>query len=380
MSSAKFAWVQLFLIGITMTTSIWKLSESCSIDAFLTALSNGLEIYALEPGEGGQFHLMRADQWNAQKHVLGSFRQVEPLKSVLVPPREYFGQIFESQENDCPVANSPKPSRIVIGVKNCDLAGQKIQDHVFLGMSPEDSGYASLRADTILVSSDCTDCLDVCFCPVVGKRPYAEEGFDINISPLSEQYLIESGSEKGEQLLESVSELLVPADESLLAERDQRRARMLNRLVEQSRENGLEPDMDLEAAISGAKDSTLWGDFAKDCVECGACNFVCCTCHCFLLADGISDGKPDRGKQWDSCLLMNFARVAGGDNPRAGRAARLRNRFQKKFCYFPDRIQTYACDGCGRCTEVCIGNIDIRAILKRAANETESIHADDGDD
>ncbi|MGI9515921.1 MAG: 4Fe-4S dicluster domain-containing protein [Pirellulaceae bacterium] len=362
-----------------MKTSIRKLAQGCSIDGFLSALSRGLEVYALEPGEHGQFHLVRADRWDPERHVLGSFRQVEPLKSVLVPPREYLGSILESQDKrpvDCP----PTPGRIVIGVKNCDLAGLKIQDHVFLGLTPEDSGYAELREKTILITCDCTDCLDVCFCPVVGQQPYAEKGFDINISPLSSEYLIEAGSSKGVQLLEGVNELLVPADDLLLAERDQSREKMLNRLVEQARQHGLEPDMDLEAAISGAAKSTLWSDFAADCVECGACNFVCCTCHCFQLADGTANGQPARGKQWDSCLLMNFARVAGGANPRAGRAARLRNRFQKKFCYFPSVMQSYACDGCGRCTEVCIGNIDIRAVLKRAADETESVHADDGDD
>ena len=44
--------------------------------------------------------------------------------------------------------------------------------------------------------------------------------------------------------------------------------------------------MDLAAAIRGAHDSTLWEEFSQDCVECGACNFTCCTCHCFQLVDG----------------------------------------------------------------------------------------------
>lgn len=79
-------------------------------------------------------------------------------------------------------------------------------------------------------------------------------------------------------------------------------------------------------------------------------------------------------------LLMNFARVAGGDNPRAGRAKRLRNRFEKKFDYFPEVLGCYACDGCGRCTKVCTANIDIRAVLTRAVDETESLHADSGND
>ncbi len=356
-----------------MGTATQTLTGESRIEEFFGALSQGREVFALEATPAGQYHLVRADRWDAEKHTLGRFRQIEPLKSLLFQPREYLGPVLQDDETP------PPPERIVFGVKNCDLAGLRIQDHVFLDLPPGDPRYIEAREKTILVTCDCTDCLDVCFCPVVGEQPYAEEGFDINISPLSQSYLIDAGSERGERLLKEAAEFLEPAPEALLEERKQRRAAMYQRLVDQAQEHGLRSDMDLATAVRGAADSNLWSDFAVDCVECGACNFVCCTCHCFQLADGTADGDPARGKQWDGCLLMNFARVAGGANPRAGRAARLRNRFQKKFCYFPEVLGCYACDGCGRCSEVCTGNIDIRAVLKRAADETQSVHADSSD-
>ncbi|MBN1270235.1 MAG: 4Fe-4S dicluster domain-containing protein, partial [Kiritimatiellae bacterium] len=74
---------------------------------------------------------------------------------------------------------------------------------------------------------------------------------------------------------------------------------------------------------------------------------------------------------WDSCLFKNFARVAGGANPRSHRAERLLNRFDKKFNFFPGVLEgLYACDGCGRCIEACTGQIDIRDVLKRAVDES----------
>jgi hypothetical protein len=359
-----------------MTTSIRTLARASTIDEFLAALIRGRELYALQAGEGGQYHLVRTETWDAERLTLGAFRQIEPLKSIFFPLREFFGPACSNTEPE----SDPLPEAIAIGVKNCDLAGLEIQDHVFRGLPPADPRYVEARDKTILVTCDCTDCLDVCFCPVVGTKPYAERGYDINISPVSGRYLIDAGSEKGEQLLNQVSDYLAPADEDLLREQKRCREAMTHRLVEQSAERGLRPGLDLAAAVRGAKDSRMWGDFARDCVECGACNFACCTCHCFQLADGTSDSVAARGKQWDGCLLMNFARVAGGANPRAGRAKRLRNRFQKKFDYFPEVLGCYACDGCGRCTEVCTGRIDIRAVLKRAVDETESLHADSGDD
>ena len=357
-----------------MKTPPRTIAEGRTIDEFLAALSVGRELFGLQAGEGGQYHLVRAEGWDGKKLTLGGYRQIEPLKSIFFPPREFLGTAFGGKQR------APLPERIVIGVKNCDLAGLRIQDHMFRELPPGDPQYVETREKTIVVTCDCTDCLDVCFCPVVGEKPYPEKGYDINISPLSENFLIAAGSQRGEQLLQDLSDHLTPANEALLLEQKQCRAAMQRRLVEQSAQHGLRPGLDLATAVHGAKDASMWGDFAKDCVECGACNFACCTCHCFQLTDGMSDGLPARGKQWDGCLLMNFARVAGGANPRAGRARRLRNRFEKKFDYFPEVLDCYACDGCGRCTEVCTGNIDIRAVLKRALDETESLPADRGND
>ena len=145
---------------------------------------------------------------------------------------------------------------------------------------------------------------------------------------------------------------------------------MRERVASQAGRRGLSAELDLQGAVRDSFDSPLWEDFAADCVECGACNFVCCTCHCFLLADGTCEAScPARVKQWDSCLFEGFGRVAGGGNPRARRSERLRHRFDKKFNFAPDVLGFYACDGCGRCTEACVGKIDIRAVLRRAVDD-----------
>ena len=157
-------------------------------------------------------------------------------------------------------------------------------------------------------------------------------------------------------------------------------ARRLRELQKHAEVHGLKPGTDLQTAVEGAFESGLWAEFAEDCVECGACNFICCTCHCFLLADGVdAAGEPARTRLWDACLYAGFARVAGGGNPRPLRAERLRNRFDKKFSFFPQTLGRYACDGCGRCTEACIAEIDIRAVLRRAVDESDALHAHSGD-
>ena len=334
------------------------------LDEFLQGLCQNRSVFALEQAEE-QFHLVSAEKWEPGKHALGSFRPVEPLKSVVFRPREQVGALGGDG------AVPPVSERVLIGVKNCDLSALAIHDHVFLDTEPVDPFYAELRKNTIIVSCDCTDARDVCFCPMVNEQPYAKEGFDINLSACSEGYVAESGSERGEKLLKELESCLAPAEESALKNRDESRAEMTERVRGLAARKGLTSGSDYRQAIQKAAEAPLWGEFAQDCVECGACNFICCTCHCFLLADGTSkDNEPTRVKQWDSCLYRNFARVAGGANPRGHRADRLFNRFDKKFNFFPEVLGRYACDGCGRCIEACTGKIDIRDVLKRALDES----------
>jgi ferredoxin len=352
----------------------WTLVDSHGLEDVLSSLANGRVVYALEKLSNGSYGLTRSSAWQPEKHTLGTTRQSEPLKSLFFPAREFIGQWGE------PAGREPMPERIVFGVKNCDLSSLEIYDFVFLGEEYEDPYDAEARKKTILVSSDCGNHHDVCFCPAVGEQPFAEKGFDINIAATPAGHLIESGSERGAALLKSIDHLLQPAGDDLLATLEKQRAKRLKELKTHCQVHGLKPGQDLRAAVEESFESELWQDFAKDCVECGACNFICCTCHCFLLADGLdADGKPARTKLWDACLLKGFAATAGGGNPRPLRAERLRNRFDKKFSYFPQVLGRYACDGCGRCTEACIANIDIRDVLRRAVDESDALHAHSGD-
>ena len=313
--------------------------------------------------DGDQYSVCATDAWDPTRHTLGAYRPVQPLKALFFRPR-----VLVSAPA---VEESAAPAeQIVIGVKNCDLSALRIHDHVFRDTAPPDPFYCESREKTILVSVDCTDALDVCFCTAVGEPPYAVEGFDINLSPLETSFVVESGTERGAELLRATGNLLQPVDKASLDARDKTRAAMCDRVRDLAAAEGLAEAMDFRSAVQETSDAPLWEEFAETCVECGACNFICCTCHCFLLADGRTrEGAVGRTQQWDSCLYRNFAGVAGGANPRSHRAERLFNRFEKKFSFFPAVLNQYACDGCGRCVEACTGRIDIRQVLKRAVDE-----------
>jgi len=204
------------------------------LDDFLVALCRGREVFALQKDSstgadgGDQYHLVNSDGWRPDLHTLGSFRPVEPLKSLVFPPREFLGSLTGGSRP------RPEVDRIVVGVKNCDLSALEIHDHVNLKTAPVDPFYAEARSKTFIVSSDCTDARDVCFCPVVDEQPYAKKGFDVNISPTSEGYVVEVGSEKAEKELAEMRHYLSPADDAIVKERDEKRAEMTRRVREQA--------------------------------------------------------------------------------------------------------------------------------------------------
>jgi sulfhydrogenase subunit beta (sulfur reductase) len=301
-------------------------------------------------------------------------RTVEPLKAFFFPARQKVADGFQP----LPFGAEPKPLCLV-GVKACDLRARDTLDFVFHG--PEgapDPFYAKVQRNTLIISADCTEPRDTCFCPALDGEPFCRSGFDLNLSPVEEGYVVEVGSSRGGDLLAEHADLFQPVEESHIVARDEARRQSRRRLQENLEAHGIPHQSAFAGAVHRASDSPIWEEEARACVECGACNTICPTCHCFLIYDQGNDRKFARFRTWDACLLKDFTRVAGGGNPRPRLWMRLRNRFVKKFDFFPKVAGSNACTGCGRCIEACPARIDIRRVLRKVATDdarTESLSA-----
>ncbi|MFH1379645.1 MAG: 4Fe-4S dicluster domain-containing protein [bacterium] len=292
--------------------------------------------------------------------VIGEVRAFEPLKSFFTRAREKVASGFSSdipKKEDKPYA--------VIGVKACDLKGFKVQDHVFLNSDCQDPLYKKTRAENLIISADCTCAIDTCFCLALGVKPTPQENFDINISDIGNGFIVDSGSPKGEELLKKHAPFFQEAQKELLARRDSMRSETLKQVESNIKNNAVPKQDQYKNIIDKNFESNIWEKEASNCVECAACNAICPTCHCFLLYDRKNETNMERLKVWDSCMVKDFARVAGGANPRKQLWMRLRNRFEKKFDFFPKVAEVYACTGCGRCISACPAKIDIRSVLKK---------------
>jgi ferredoxin len=101
------------------------------------------------------------------------------------------------------------------------------------------------------------------------------------------------------------------------------------------------------------------------CVGCGACTYVCPTCHCFDLTDEGNGREGERRKNWDACQFDHFTAHAGGHNPRELQSQRWRNRFMCKFHFYPTKFSSKGCVGCGRCIRVCYVGLDITEMMEK---------------
>jgi formate hydrogenlyase subunit 6/NADH:ubiquinone oxidoreductase subunit I len=264
-----------------------------------------------------------------------------------------------SEEKNRPIA--------IIGAKSCDLVSFKVMDYVFSQDTFKDPFYMTQRKEGLVISSDCTCYGDSCFCVALGIMPYPTEDFDLNLSEVEGGYTVEVGSEKGEKLVKEYFKLFQSAS-LYMEKRDSNRNRLKEELLSHVKDKRV-PDKDsIPDLFKASFDSKLWEETAKTCVECGACNVICPACHCFTLKDQAGEDGFEKLRLWDSCLLLSFARVAGDANPRKLLAQRLRNRFDKKFNFFPNVIGRFGCTGCGRCSEACPGKINIDEVLAKLGN------------
>jgi len=330
---------------------------------FLDNLKKDYTVYL--PAKLGEQRLYQEYDSFGDDVVIGEVRALEPLKSFFFRAREVVAEGFKDD-----VPHSGDKPLAIVGVKACDLKGFKVQDHVFQNQDCPEPFYNKAREENLIISADCTCTIDTCFCLALGLKPYPQEDFDLNLSEVNGGFVVGPGSKKGQDLISKNSSLFSEAGKEEVEERDKQRLEVISAVDKNIKTNKIPNQDSFEGIIEKNYDASIWKDEAETCVECGACNVICPTCHCFLLYDQKDAKRMARLRIWDSCMIKDFARVAGGANPRERLWMRLRNRFEKKFDFFPKVADIYACTGCGRCISACPAKIDIRKVLnKLVAND-----------
>lgn len=281
-------------------------------------------------------------------------------KTTILPPKKFFQPEFEilfkfNRENltvETPKEELPE-AKILLGVHNYDMQGILDIDYA-MNRGNKDEGWTARRAGWLFVGVSYTPD-DYHFSPSVGINPGDRKGLDVFLNKADGGYNVEILTEAGEKLVNGFGGFGASMNEEPMEHK------FANKLVARYE--------DLPALMAKAVDNPIWKKNAEKCFSCGSCTLVCPTCYCFDVQDdlALSLKEGNRVKRWDSCQLMPFTEVAGGEVFRHDRSARVAHRIYRKFKYITEHFGKPFCVGCGRCTRACTAKISITEIVNEIA-------------
>ncbi|MDR1485852.1 MAG: 4Fe-4S dicluster domain-containing protein [Planctomycetaceae bacterium] len=224
--------------------------------------------------------------------------------------------------------------QVILGSRPCEAASLPILDKLF-GWDFQDRFFQQRRKQTTVITLACEPD-DFCFCSSVGLSPDTDSGADAMLIPAGDDaFEVRVFTDKGAAIFEGKT------TES-----------------EKSVNTANKPEVKFDSRGVCGYLSEHFGDDVFDrlslrCLGCGACTYVCPTCHCFDIIDEGGALCGERIKNWDSCQFALFTQHASGHNPRGNQSARQRNRIQHKFRIYPDKFGSVLCTGCGNCAREC---------------------------
>jgi ferredoxin len=251
---------------------------------------------------------------------------------------------------------SPEGTYLVFGSRPCDALALVYLDKIFYEENKgyDDPYYTKRRDGSVTISIACNEPCSTCFCSSVGGGPANTTGSDILATAIDDRYLFRSCSDRGAALLDQYKEFFEKPEDSLIESAE--------KIAEQAEKgmDKIEFTMDsLKKNMDDRFNDKIWERITQDCIGCGACTYLCPTCHCFDIVD---EGYL-RVRCWDTCSSDTFTRMAAGEDHRKQKHTRYRQRVFHKFAYYRDNLDAVACVGCGRCTTHCPVKIDIVEIV-----------------
>lgn len=278
----------------------------------------------------------------------------------LLPPKKYFfpqrETLFTYNLAGGFSAKNPDETKpmVIIGVHPYDIVALLHMDEIFRD-TKSDPYYFKKRKSSIIIGVNIQKMSKWNFSSYMGCA-VIDYGYDLMLTDLGNRYAINTGSQKGEELLSKYAKNVTPALARDLQIAGQKKREIMN-LSQQHFD--FPPEYIPELLKDSYEKSGFWERHSEKCLACGSCVLVCPTCYCFDVKDNpdISLEQGERIRTWDGCLLEDFAKVASGENFRSTRPTRYRHRYFKKGKYLFDRFGFISCVGCGRCSSNCLPNI-----------------------
>lgn len=330
-----------------------RLLTKQELNRFIARIAEETTFYAPIKGENGiEYTETTGDQPIAYDYVNV---KLSP-KGLFFPQKEVLCRFCGDTIEEIPV---PDEQFIVFGGRPCDARSLLYLDRIFEDQASQftDPYYVSRRKQALMITLACNEPASTCFCTTVGGSPTENTGSDILVSELGDDLLFEACTEKGQQFLEMYRDSFQQPTEAHLSSKEQQ-ARQAAEAVNSFAIAGIKEKLD------NIFEEQAWETITNNCLGCGACTYLCPTCHCFDITDEVNGrGEGIRLRTWDSCQYQLFTKHASGHNPRVNKKQRMRQRLMHKFSYTVEKSDAIFCVGCGRCVLNCPVNLDIREML-----------------
>jgi ferredoxin len=197
--------------------------------------------------------------------------------------------------------------------------------------------------------------------------PAVGGGFDLAITELDGEFVVEVGSDRGAEVMTKVEwevcTLQEVEDASAVSHA------LKERMCEREQKQPSDPNAPRERFLDTSNIHDLlmtnlkhprWSQVAERCLACGNCTLVCPTCFCASIEE-VSDLSGDhvkRERAWDSCFTSEHSYMNTG-NVRKTTYSRYRQWLTHKLATWIDQYGTSGCVGCGRCITWCPVAIDL---------------------
>ncbi len=280
----------------------------------------------------------------------------------VMPPTRYLRPeketLLKYQVDGTPVVEpvTEEVPRAIIGVHPYDLKAIDLLDEVFIATNP-DPNYIARRNNTIIIGVDTLHPSPRTFAPSMGTN-VADSGFDLLLTDIGGKYVATVGTARGAALLAKYTKAKEAGSEDIVRQKVVREQAWEDSLLKYGMFLNV-PKEKLPKMLEESYDNPFWESRSETCLSCGSCVMVCPTCFCFDVQDEVdlTLKSGQRVRSWDGCMLVDFAKVATGENFRHDRASRFRHRIYRKGKYVMERYGKMGCVGCGRCSIACLAEI-----------------------
>ncbi|HVX62719.1 MAG TPA: 4Fe-4S dicluster domain-containing protein [Pirellulales bacterium] len=299
--------------------------------------------------EPGKYRLARRDDEAVFGYVVGP----HSWKRFLFPPHATVATADRTPEGwKMGTPDDAAPKYAFLGVRACELAAIRVQDRTFLEGPYVDPIYAARRKQALLIAVNCTQAAATCFCTSMGTGPRCTSEYDLGLTELEDGFVVEIGSEAGQQIAAGLP--LKAVAQAQLESAETARQQAIDQITRTLNTDGIR---DL---LLGNLEHPRWNNVAERCLSCTNCTMVCPTCFCSSVTEvaDLQGEHVERQRQWDSCFNFDFSYMNGGILRNSIRS-RYRQWLTHKLASWIDQFGTSGCVGCGRCITWCPVGIDL---------------------